>query len=148
MPKDYLLAGRMLIAQTESYVKTAKRMVIAKRLIEGAAFNMLKNLKYYNNREKDTTAQIAKVEALMPLIADATDIEMLMGIEGNIRINYYKAFNTIINDCECNGVVCKQYVLYIVPGYDLSYPIKSNHQFSASARRKTLFSGIGLIRNI
>jgi CRISPR-associated protein Cas1 len=100
MPKDYLLAGRMLIAQTESYVKTAKRMVIAKRLIEGAAFNMLKNLKYYNNREKDTTAQIAKVEALMPLIADATDIEMLMGIEGNIRINYYKAFNTIINDFE------------------------------------------------
>src|SRR5687767_2608673 len=54
-PKDYLLAEKMLIAQTDAYMKPKKRLTLAQKLTEGAAFNMLKNLKYYNNREKDTS---------------------------------------------------------------------------------------------
>ena len=100
MPKDYLLSGKVLIAQAENYGKPKKRLAIAQKLVEGAAFNMLKNLRYYNNRDKNTLAQIERIEALMLLVADAEDIETLMGIEGNIRISYYEAFNIIINDFE------------------------------------------------
>ena len=100
MPKDYLLAGKMVIAQAEAYMKPKKRIAIAQKLIEGAAFNMLKNLKYYNNREKDTSAQITSIEALMESIPTSTEIEMLMGIEGNIRRCYYEAFSIIIKDFE------------------------------------------------
>ncbi|MGN6494720.1 MAG: type I-B CRISPR-associated endonuclease Cas1b [Agriterribacter sp.] len=96
MPKDYLLSGKVLIAQTNVYSKPQKRLALAQKFIEGAAFNMLKNLRYYNNREKDTTIQIERIEALMLQIPDATDIEMLMGLEGNIRLAYYEAFDTII----------------------------------------------------
>jgi CRISPR-associated protein Cas1 len=98
MPKDYLLAGKMIIAQTETYQNTDKRITIAKKIIDGAVANMLKNLKYYNNREKDTSLQIAAIEALKFSVATVADIESLMGIEGNIRIHYYAAFSTIIND--------------------------------------------------
>jgi len=98
MPKDYLLSGKVLIAQAESYSKLKKRMEIARKFIEGAAFNMIKNLRYYNNREKDTSEQILKMENMAQEIAGATDIETLMGIEGNIRISYYEAFGVIIND--------------------------------------------------
>ncbi len=63
MPKDYLLSGKVLIRQTEAYCNRAKRMVIARKFVEGAAFNMIKNLKYYNNREKDTSAQISRIES-------------------------------------------------------------------------------------
>lgn len=73
-------------------------MTIARRFIEGAAFNMVKNLRYYNNRDKDTSQQIEKIEALSLQISGAEDIETLMGIEGNIRITYYEAFDLIIND--------------------------------------------------
>ena len=100
MPKDYLLAGRMLIAQADHYSKNRKRMAIAQRILEGAAFNMIKNLKYYNNRDKDTSASIAGMEQLMTQIPQTTAVDELMGIEGNIRMRYYDAFDTIINDFE------------------------------------------------
>jgi CRISPR-associated protein Cas1 len=100
MPKDYLLSGKMVIAQAETYQNPAKRTKLAKRIIEGAVANMLKNLKYYNNREKDTSLQIVSIEALQYSIGDAPDVESLMGIEGNIRIHYYAAFSTIINNYE------------------------------------------------
>lgn len=72
-------------------------MAIARSFIDGAAFNMLKNLRCYTNRGKDTRQQIERIEAYIPLIATATDIPMLMGIEGNIRQTYYEAFDTIID---------------------------------------------------
>src|SRR5665647_2058469 len=100
MPKDYLLAGKMLIAQASAYSTLKKRMVIACKLIEAAAFNMVKNLRYYNNREKDTSGPIARIEALALQLPSATDIPMLMGLEGNIRMSYYDAFTVIINDFE------------------------------------------------
>ncbi len=100
MPKDYLLAGKMLIAQADAYQQSKKRLAIAQKITEGAAFNMLKNLRYYNNREKDTAAQIAAIETLMNAIASCGEIESLMGIEGNIRMNYYEAFAIIIKDFE------------------------------------------------
>lgn len=100
MPKDYLLSGKVLIAQTETYSKPKKRISIAQKIIEGAAFNMVKNLRYYNNRAKDTSVQIEKIEALATQITSAPDIAALMGLEGNIRMTYYEAFDLIINDYE------------------------------------------------
>ncbi len=100
MPKEYLLAGKMIIAQTDHYSKMKKRMEIAQRILEGAAFNMLKNLRYYNNREKDTQGAIVEIEALASQISGTTAIDELMGIEGNIRMRYYEAFDVIINDFE------------------------------------------------
>lgn len=98
MPKDYLLSGRMLIAQAEAYSKPKKRLLLAQKLVEGAAFNMLKNLRYYNNREKDTAPQIAGIEELILQIPLAGDVEALMGVEGNIRMRYYEAFDVILSD--------------------------------------------------
>lgn len=100
MPKDYLLSGKMLIAQADAYQKPKKRLVIAQKFVEGAAFNMLKNLKYYNNREKDVFGIIQRIEELSASITATSSIEELMGAEGNIRMSYYEAFGTIINDFE------------------------------------------------
>lgn len=53
MSKEYLLSGKVHIAQTKFYLAKKKRFSIAQKLIEGAGTNMLRNLKYYNQREKD-----------------------------------------------------------------------------------------------
>src|SRR5690606_6985283 len=82
MPKEYLLAGKMVVAQAAAYQDKKKRMVIARKLVDGAAFNMLKNLRYYNNREKDTAECIRHIEELTAGIETAPDVETLMGIEG------------------------------------------------------------------
>ncbi len=98
MPKEYLLAGKMQVEQTKFYLDKGKRLQIAQKIIEGAAFNMLKNLKYYNNRDKDTSAQIGKIETYAAQIPEMKAIDQLMGMEGNIRQTYYEAFDTIISE--------------------------------------------------
>ncbi len=100
MPKDQLLAGRMIISQTRHYLQKEKRLTIARAFIDGAAYNMLKNLRYYNNRGKELDGHIETIEAFAAKIPETRAIDELMGIEGNIRINYYDAFNLIINDFE------------------------------------------------
>lgn len=99
-PKEYLLSGKMLIAQASHYSDNTRRLYIAKKFIEGAAYNMLKNLRYYLHREKDTSSQIARINELLGGIEQADDVEELMGIEGNIRMTYYEAFSAIIGSFE------------------------------------------------
>ena len=100
MPRDSLLSGKMLLAQTANYQNQKKRMVIARKFIEGAAYNMVKNLQYYNRRGKDMEDIIDLMNKLAGQIAEAQTTEELMGVEGQIRQYYYEAFNLIINDFE------------------------------------------------
>ena len=70
MPRDSLLSGKMLLAQTSHYQNKKKRMVIARKFIEGAAYNMLKNLQYYNRRGKDMEGimeLMSKLAAQIPM---------------------------------------------------------------------------------
>ncbi len=96
-PKEYLLAGKMLVNQVGHYQHSKKRMIIARKFIEGAAFNMLKNLRYYQNRNKDLEMVIGSMEQLSNQIPSVNSVEELMGIEGNIRQEYYTAFDEILN---------------------------------------------------
>ncbi len=98
LSKDYLLSGKMLIRQTAHYSSKTKRQEIAKAFITGAAYNMLKNLKYYDNRGKDLSQPIEEITRLSQSIENTQDIPELMGIEGNIRQRYYDGFNLVIND--------------------------------------------------
>lgn len=98
MPRDGLLSGKMLLAQTAYYRDLKKRMVIAKKFIQGAAHNMVKTLNYYDKRGKDLSVIIQKIDEYATNINDASNVQELMGLEGNIRMTYYDAFNLIIND--------------------------------------------------
>jgi len=103
MPKDYLLAGKMQIEQTRHYSSKNKRLIIAQKFIEGAAFNILKNLRYYQSRGKDLEDAIGIIEGLSNNIQSTSEVSALMGIEGNIRQTYYDAFDIILNDFAMEG---------------------------------------------
>jgi len=103
MSKEYLLSGKVVVNQVTHYNSKQKRLKIAKSFIEGAAFNMLKNLKYYNKRGRNLEEQIGKIDKLVVQISKTTAIDELMGVEGNIRIVYYTAFKEIITDFEMNN---------------------------------------------
>jgi len=100
MPRDSLLSGRMLLSQTSHYQNKKKRVTIAQKFVDGAAYNMLQNLKYYNRRGKEMDELIAQIESFVQTIVQTTAVDELMGIEGNIRMTYYKAFDFILNDFE------------------------------------------------
>jgi CRISPR-associated protein Cas1 len=100
MPRDFLLSGRMLLAQTSVYQDKKKRLSIACQFVEGAYYNMVKNLQYYNRRGKDTQSLMDLMNGYASKINEAKAVDELMGIEGNIRQTYYEAFNLILNDFE------------------------------------------------
>jgi CRISPR-associated protein Cas1 len=97
-PREFLQSGFLLVRQVEHYTTSAKRMVIARKFVEGAAANMLKNLRYYDNRAADLTRQISDIQGYVSTIQSANDIPTLMGIEGNIRQQYYSAFPAILKE--------------------------------------------------
>lgn len=103
MPRDSLLSGRMILAQTSMFQSKKKRIIVAQKFIEGAVYNMLKNLQYYNRRGKDMEDIIDIINEYAKRIFATDSIEELMGIEGMIRQNYYEAFNLILNDFEFGG---------------------------------------------
>jgi CRISPR-associated protein Cas1 len=103
MPREALLSGKVLLAQTDFHKNKKKRLDIAQRILEGAAFNMIKNLRYYDNRGKDLADIILSIESLAEKIPQTSAVDELMGIEGNIRKNYYESFNLIVNNFEMEG---------------------------------------------
>ena len=103
MSRDSLLSGRMLLAQTNHYRSKAKRVEIARRFIDGASFNMLTNLQYYQRRGRELSAEIDKIKAYRDQLEKCATVNQVMGIEGNIRQTYYEAFDIIINDFEMGG---------------------------------------------
>lgn len=102
-PKEYLLAGKMQIAQTKHYLDKKRRLIIARKFIQGAAFNMTKNLRYYINRDKELSEQLIAIDILEKQAETASAVDELMGVEGNIRQVYYDSFDEIITGFSMNG---------------------------------------------
>ena len=96
-PREKMLAGQLLVNQVSAYTDKAKRLLIAQKFIDAASFNIYRNLRYYNEREKDLSGQMLEIESLRKCIFNTNDINSLMGIEGNIRRIYYSAWNIIVN---------------------------------------------------
>lgn len=96
-PKEKLLAGQLLVKQVEHYADHGRRMVLARKFIEAAADNIYRNLRYYNGRGKDVSGYMSEVNDLRKKIPGTESVEELMGVEGNIRKQYYAAWNVIID---------------------------------------------------
>ena len=103
MPRDYLLAGKVQVAQTRHYIESKKRLPLALSILEGASFNMLKVLKYYLNRGIGLAPCISQMEDLRASAPEYGSVSELMGVEGNIRKTYYEAFDLIIKDFDMEG---------------------------------------------
>lgn len=96
-PREQLLSGNLLIHQTKYYTDPDKRMIIARKFVQGAASNIYRNLRYYNGRGKDVKEIMDDIDVYRINIDKAKTIQELMGYEGNIRKRYYDAWPVIIN---------------------------------------------------
>ena len=96
-PKETLVSGSLLVKQVEKYQEYESRLLIAQQIIEAASYNILRNLKYYNFRDKDLKQYIMQIEELRKEIYSTRNISSLMGVEGNIRKVYYESWKIIID---------------------------------------------------
>jgi CRISPR-associated protein Cas1 len=96
-PRESLLSGNLLVQQSTHYADDEKRMMIARKFVQGAAANIYRNLRYYNGRGKDVKKYMRDIEDYRKSIPRAKSVQELMGYEGNIRRRYYEAWQVIIN---------------------------------------------------
>jgi len=95
-PKEFLLSGEILVKQSEHYLDSEKRLELAKEFIRGASYGTIQNLKRYKEKTGDILARVENLNESLYNNSINT-ISGLMGIEGNIKEAYYKAFPLIIN---------------------------------------------------
>ena len=103
MPREALLSGKLLMNQARLFDNNKKRLELARLILEGAVHNMIRNLKYYDNRGKDTQPFIEQMLVYEKSFDNIKSVSELMGLEGNVRKTYYDAFNLIINDFQMGG---------------------------------------------
>lgn len=96
-PREKLVSGNLLVNQVSYYTDMNKRLDIAKKFVDGASYNIYRNLRYYNGRGKDVKVYMDKIEELRKSIHKSNSIQELMGYEGNIRKVYYESWNIIID---------------------------------------------------
>lgn len=99
-PREHYNSGYMILKQAEYYMDEVKRMVLARKFIEGGIANMVKILRYYQNRGSSLESHINSIINLQTAIHVQENIEQLMAIEGNVRDCYYDAFNEITKSAE------------------------------------------------
>ena len=96
-PRETNVSGHLLVKQVEASNNQEERLIIASGIIEAATFNLLRNLRYYQDKNEDIEELIKRMKEENKRIPKAKSIEELMGIEGRMRQSYYKAFNYILD---------------------------------------------------
>jgi len=96
-PREFLNSGDLLVQQVVHQQNHPFRLALAKLLVQGAAGNIVKNLQYYNTRGKDCSPFLEQINKLQEAIDKTEMVAELMGIEGNIRQAYYRAWPLLID---------------------------------------------------
>lgn len=87
LPEDYLISGTVIRKQVTASVNSETRLNIAKAFVLGAA----RNMSLVSRR-----AGMGRLNLRKKNIEDAGNIESLMGIEGNIRNEYFKLMDGVL----------------------------------------------------
>ncbi len=96
IPREQNVSGFLLVKQVEHYSDSEKRLVLAKKFVETASYNIYRNVRYYNARNVKLDDALSELKALRGKIEGSNTVEELMGIEGSIRKKYYQAWNDIV----------------------------------------------------
>ena len=88
-PKETNVSGKLFVKQVENYTDNSKRTEIAQLIIDAASSNILRNLRYYQERGKELEEIIEQIKALRKGIFKTQNIEELMALKNE---NYGKDF--------------------------------------------------------
>ncbi len=97
-PREHMNSGYMILKQAEHYLDETKRVTLASKFVHGGVENIKKVLIYYQNRGKNLEGFIEKINSLSESLPKCNSTDELMAIEGNIREQYYYAFDRILDN--------------------------------------------------
>lgn len=100
-PRTTLHSGRLKVDQVRHYLSPKKRIRLARALVDAAAYNLLRVLKYYRTRlsgdaQEALDTRIDQIGTHRKMLRTASDVPTLMGIEGIMREGYYRTWPTLL----------------------------------------------------
>jgi len=95
-PKETYLSGKLLVKQVEHYVDLQKRLIIARKIIEGIGENLVSILEHYYKHNQISSKIITRIRKTMTKLSDAKSIYELLQIEGEIWIVFYSVIKQIL----------------------------------------------------
>ncbi|KXA93409.1 CRISPR-associated protein Cas1 [candidate division MSBL1 archaeon SCGC-AAA259E17] len=90
-PRKSKVSGDVLVNQADHYNNDKKRLLLARKFVEGACKNICRNLSRYDRREEKEA-----IENNMEELGDVKRITEVMNVEGRCRKIYYRAFDKIL----------------------------------------------------
>jgi len=96
MPRESQISGLVVIRQVEHYSDPAKRILIAREMVNGIKDNILCTLRYYFRRGDCLLEFIEDIEK----VEIGNTINSIMGSEGKIWDIYYESLNKIVKGLE------------------------------------------------
>ena len=90
-PRESLVSGEVVVRQAEHYLDGEKRLYLAKAFVEGSILNMARVLK--KSGEND-----GEVVSALQTLAEAGEIDEVMGAEATARNAYYSKFDSILQE--------------------------------------------------
>lgn len=105
-PREYLLSGRLTVAQVEHYLRREKRMRLAREFVGSALFNIRRTLLYYEKRVKPPgpiRESLRSVEREAKRVQEEPNVHTLMAAEGRARDAYYQAWPALLGPRVANA---------------------------------------------
>ena len=96
VPRKTKVSGFSKVQQAAHFLNEEKRLFLARQFTDSAAFHMLRNLRRYKNN-KEVEKQMDIIIHYKQQLPKSRSIEEIMGLEGLMRQNYYKAFNFFLS---------------------------------------------------
>lgn len=90
IPRESLLSGFLIVQQVEHYLNDNKRLILAKKFVEGAIHNIRRNLEKRDNEEI-----CEKIDLYRKVLKDSTTIQETMSVEAHVRKLYYSEWEQI-----------------------------------------------------
>ncbi|QLH77561.1 type I-B CRISPR-associated endonuclease Cas1 [Halosimplex rubrum] len=98
MPERGQTSGRTVVSQVRAYDDPAHRRDLAAAFVRGSIHNMRANVAYYDGRSADLDATLERLDTVADSVAEADDVEELMGVEATARKAYYGTFDSVLRD--------------------------------------------------
>ncbi len=97
-PREHQCSGYLTLVQAQHYLEPSLRLALARCFVEGALQNMIRFIRYYQNRGKSLAEVLESLETALSRIESGIEIPALMQIEGKARETYYRAFDIILEN--------------------------------------------------
>ncbi len=90
-PREEMVSGTLVVKQVEHYLNLQKRMILARKFVEGAVHNLKRNLE----KREGFEGEIERIKEISGRIEQVPTPQELMGVEANIRRIYYSTWERI-----------------------------------------------------